>query len=138
MCLILDTNKYSNFLNSDDEDMQPIRKWIKKGGKLAYAATEKFEFELNKTEKMKSQFAVYRERGKVKLFDKKDVEDVQSSLSDLTSDDSHILALALVANVKLLVSSDTKLHADFKNIIEKGKIYQNKKHRSLLSATSCP
>ena len=80
MCLILDANKYSDFLNPEDKDMQPVRTWINNGGKLAYAPTEKFEFELNRAEKMKSQFAVYRERGKVKLFEKKDVEDTRNEL----------------------------------------------------------
>jgi len=33
MCLILDANRYSDFINKDNEDMKPIRKWLDRGGK---------------------------------------------------------------------------------------------------------
>ena len=55
----------------------------------------------------------------------------------LLSNDSHIIALALVAEVKLLVSADKDLHHDFKEIVG-GKVYQNKRHKHLLRRDTCP
>lgn len=140
MCLILDANKFHGFVNQD-ADMLPVKNWIdNKGGKIAYSPTEKFEKELNKTKKMKSLFDAYRKSGKIKLFDEREIEHKKSQLSGLTSDDPHIIALAQVANVKLLVSGDKNLHADFKNeeFIKNGKVYQTKNHSKLLSQSTCP
>lgn len=42
MCLVLDTNKYGDFLEPENQDMEPIRKWMKtKNGKIAYSPTDK-------------------------------------------------------------------------------------------------
>ena len=53
-----------------------------------------------------------------------------------TSNDTHIIALALVARARLLCSADQELHADFKNpeILPKprGRIYQTPEHTHLL------
>ena len=41
MCLILDTNKYGDFLEPKNQDMEPIRNWMKtRNGKIAYSPTE--------------------------------------------------------------------------------------------------
>ncbi len=135
MCLILDANKYGDFLNPKNEDMRPVRKWIEEKGKIAYSPTNRFENEL--TAGMKEQFVQYREAGKIKSFNRNKVENRQHALSHLTSNDPHIIALALVANVYLLVSGDKDLHEDFKKTIPNGKIYQNRNHKKLLSRNSC-
>ena len=135
MCLILDANKYGDFLNPDKADMQPVRDWFSRGGKMAYSPTHKFESEL--TKKMRSRIARYKMSGKVKLVDKRTVQDMQNNLPNLKSDDPHIIALAIVAKVKLLVSGDKDLHDDFKKFI-KGKVYQNQDHEKLLTPDLCP
>jgi hypothetical protein len=56
----------------------------------------------------------------------------------ITSDDEHIIALALVAKVKVLVSDDIKLIRDFKDHITQGKVYRTKKHTHLLKKDTCP
>ena len=41
MCVILDTNTFGKFNDPDDEDMEPVRRWLQKGsGKIVYANTE--------------------------------------------------------------------------------------------------
>ena len=139
MCLILDTNKYGDFLNQNNPDMEPVRKWLEKGGKIAYAPTQTMKSELNKHEKMRQKFYDYDEAGKLKQPPKEEVEKAMERLQklDLKSDDPHIIALAQVSGVKLLVSGDKALHADFKELI-KGKIYQTKKHQNLLKPDLCP
>ena len=138
MCLILDTNKYGDFLTPGNQDMKPVRKWMQTGnGKIAYSPTEKMQRELNRHDKMKEQFKRYREMGKLQLVPSDKVRRVMGGLRDLQSDDPDIIALAQVAGVRLLVSGDTNLHADFKQIIG-GNIYQTRGHRRLLKRDLCP
>ncbi len=138
MCLILDTNKYGDFLTPENRDMEPVRKWVRTGnGKIAYSPTEKMQSELNRHNKMREQFDRYRETDKLKLVPSDKVRRVMDGLRDLQSDDPDIIALAQVAGVRLLVSGDTNLHTDFKQIIG-GNIYQTKGHQHLLKRDICP
>ncbi len=138
MCLILDTNKYGDFLASENQDMEPVRNWMKtRNGKIAYSPTEKMEGELNRHSKMREQFDRYRETDKLKLVPPNEVERAMNGLKGLQSDDPDIIALAQVSGVSVLVSSDTNLHADFKQII-RGNVYQTKKHKHLLKKDLCP
>lgn len=138
MCLILDTNKYGDFLNPVNSDMQPIREWIRtKNGKIVYAPTEKMEKELGNHNRMKRMFYEYRQAGRLKIIDREKVNRTEAELTGLSSNDGHIVALALAAEVKLLVSEDKKLHKDFKKFVN-GKIYQNKAHEPLLKRDICP
>ena len=73
----------------------------------------------------------------MKLVDKEQVLKAETKLPKLQSDDPHIIALAKVANVRLLVSDDKNLHKDFKAII-RGSIYQNSSHAGLLTKHLCP
>ena len=42
MCLIIDTNMFSLFLDPADKDMEPIRKWIHHHGRLAYSPNQTY------------------------------------------------------------------------------------------------
>lgn len=141
MCLILDANKYSDFLNPNNQDMKPVRDWVENlRGKIAYAPTQKMESELNEHKKMRKKFDDFRQAGRIKLFSKDKVQSAMKNLQNLKSDDPHIIALAQVSGVKLLVSGDTNLHKDFsnRNLIKKGSIYQTKEHKHLLKRDLCP
>ena len=135
MCLILDANKYGDFLDPDNVDMQPVKDWLDKYGNIAYSPTPKFTKEL--TRKMKERFDEYNMAGKIKRINRKKVEDRQQKLPNMKSNDPHIIALAIEAKVRLLVSSDRDLHEDFKNIIG-GSIYQDRSHKKLLIGHKCP
>ncbi len=138
MCLILDKNMYGSFFDPKNADMEPVRKWMKKQkGKIVYSPTRKMKKELWNHGKMRIIFDNYRRAGKLKLVDKAAVEAEKKNLPELKSDDPDIIALARVSNVKLLVSADKPLHADFKDIIQ-GKIYQTRQHRRLLKRDTCP
>lgn len=135
MCIILDTNKYGDFLDHENKDMQPIREWIKRKGKIAYSPTPTFERELSAG--MRMQFSVYDEAGKMKNFSIEEVKNEENNLPELESDDPHIIALALVSGVRVLVSMDRDLHTDFKGVVG-GKVYQTKSHRRMLRNDTCP
>ena len=68
MCLILDANKFNDFLNDDNPDMEPVRNWIlKRNGKLAYAHTEKIRDELAKYRPMEKRIFDYRRANLLKI-----------------------------------------------------------------------
>lgn len=138
MCLILDADRYGDFLDPGNTDMEPVRNWLKKNnGKIVYAATEKMQDELSRFQSMKRLFSEYRQAGRLKLFDKEKVKEEENKVRDLLSNDKHIIALAMVSGVKLLISGDKKLQEDFKKIV-RGKIYKNKSHKHLLRQDTCP
>ena len=139
MCIILDTNRWGEFLNNQD-DMKPIHTWLKKqNGKLIYSNHDKFEAEFNKAWKYKNALLNYSRAGKVRMVEKEKVVREMEKMEkvQLKSNDEHILALAKASGVKVLCSLDQDLHQDFKKIIG-GNIYQNKEHKQLLTKDTCP
>ena len=49
MCAILDTNTFGRFRNQKNQDLEPVRKWLKeKNGKIVYSNTKKFKSEWKK------------------------------------------------------------------------------------------
>ena len=135
--MILDTNMYGRFLNQQDTDMEPVRDWMNKHGKVAYSPTITMKKELGKFPKMKDKLLEYSRAGVLRLINKDKVDATARKLKNLRSNDSHIVALALCGNVKVLVSEDKTLHQDFKDIAH-GKIYQYKWQKHLLGKDTCP
>ena len=141
MCCILDVNCLGEFKNPADENMAPVREWHERqNGKFVYAGTRKFRKDWEK-ENHQKLIRTWKRRGKLKTVDAGKVEKETATLEgQIRSDDPHIIALARVANVKMLISHDRDLHDDFTNrkLIQGGKIYQNKSHRHLLTPDLCP
>ena len=129
MCVILDTNCIGKFNKGIDEDIKPVRHWVyNRNGKIVYANTEKFRGEWKSAGGYKLRRELLR-RNKLKEMLAQDVVEKENGLKgEITSDDEHIIALAIVAEVKVLVSDDIKLIRDFKNHITRGKVYRTKKH----------
>ena len=42
MCVILDANCFGNFKNLSNEEMQPVRDWLRRSGKIVYSDTNKY------------------------------------------------------------------------------------------------
>ncbi|MCY4523394.1 MAG: PIN domain-containing protein [Halobacteriovoraceae bacterium] len=141
MCVIIDANMFGPYLKSNDQGMKFLKEWIEEhGGKITYSPTSSLKSEWNKSPNMWQLMVKYRERGKLKHIDKHKVEIIQKELlkkHDLKSNDSHIIALAMAAKVKVLVSKDQNLIEDFKNII-KGKTYKGTQQKKLLRKDTCP
>lgn len=140
MCIILDVNSIGKFKNPDDEDMEPVRDWLeRKNGKIVYAYTEQFNKEWDEGGGYQLRRDLQR-RGKFKEIPAQAVQEKADELEDrIESDDPHIIALAIIAEVKVLVSNDRRLHEDFKNRnLIGGKVYQTKSHSRLLRNDTCP
>ena len=144
MCIIVDTNTFHKFKDPNNEDMEPVWTWLeKRDGKIAYSDTEKLEEEWNRGG-MQNLRNRLRQRGKLKIVSPQDVKEKANELrSEIESDDEHIIALAIIAGVKVLVSyreGDRDLFTDFKNReLVGGRVYTRKTHaRHLLRKDTCP
>ena len=137
MCIILDANLFGSFDDPRNENMKPLHRWLSKQyGKIVYSDTPKLQDEWSRGGSRLLERL--RQDGSLKLVASAEVEVVESTLSgNIESDDEHIVALALVAGVRVLVSNDRALHQDFKNIVG-GKVYQTKSHARLLRRDTCP
>ena len=131
MCIIVDTNTFHKFRESDDEDMEPVWTWLeKRGGKVAYSDIEKLEEEWNRggMQHLRNRL---RQTGKLKIVSPQNVQKKADELKGrIASNDEHIIALALIASVKVLVSyrgGDRDLFDDFrdKNLVG-GRVYTRK------------
>ena len=144
MCIIVDTNTFHKFKNPDDEDMEPVWTWLeKRDGKIAYADIEKLEEEWDNGG-MQNLRNRLRQRGKLKIVSPQDVQEKANELKgEIASNDEHIIALALIAGVKILVSyraGDRDLFDDFrdKNLVG-GRVYTRKAHaQRMLRKDTCP
>ncbi len=137
MCAILDADSYSRFLDPDNSDMRPLRDWLRDRGKLVYAPTQRMKAELEGHGPMRRRFVEYSQAGRLIEVNPHEVEAKEAELTGLLSNDGHIVALAIVAGVKVLVSRDRDLHDDFKRIV-KGKVFQSEGHKHLLRRDTCP
>ena len=82
-----------------------------------------------------------RKAGKIKLVSSQVTQQKEDELKGkITSNDEHIIALAIIADVKILISGgDAKLIKDFKNrALVSGKVYLKKQHSRLLTKDTCP
>ncbi len=140
MCVILDVNNIGKFNEPADEDMKPVWNWLdRQNGKIAYTSTKKFEEEWERGGGIQLRRELQR-RNKLKEIPAQDVQEKADELEGkIESDDPHIIALAIIANVKVLVSNDRTLHEDFKNRdLVGGRVYQTRSHRHLLTRDTCP
>lgn len=181
MCIILDVNSFSNFRNTDYEDLEPVPNWLEReSGKIVYSSTEKFRCEWEAGGGYELMISLLypgsspsssirmgweqtiielRRMGKLKLVSADHVQAKAEALEqsgELRSDDPHIIAVAMIASVKVLVvqhlpntprkggrrgarAADPALQADFKdrNLVG-GKVYTTKSHSHLLRRDTCP
>lgn len=142
MCVILDTNTFGKFRDMADEDMAPVWKWLdNRNGKIVYANTKKFEDEWEKGGMSHLRDQMMR-AGQLKLVSEGVAEKADELKGTIASNDEHIIALALIADVKVLVSyreGDSDLFTDFKNReLVGGKVYTRKSHTHLLTKDTCP
>lgn len=140
MCVILDVNLIGRFKKDPvDEDMKPVHQWLeRKNGKIVYSDTDKFRKEWDRGGGYTLRRQLQR-RDKLKLVSAQDVQEKNDEIKgEIKSDDPHIIALALIVEVKVLVSKDNKLIADYKVHVSQGKVYKTKSHSHLLTKDTCP
>lgn len=83
MCIILDANCYSKYLDLSDEDMHPIRTWIEsknENAKLAYSPTKELISELRNYPKMLEPFLALQRENQIKFINEKDINQEKNTL----------------------------------------------------------
>jgi hypothetical protein len=142
MCLIVDANcAGSVFVGVGPDEFEPVRRALlgqKIGARLALGGHLVQEYQ--RAGVLKVVLELDR-AGRAFGVDDAEVSRLAEQLKDgglLRSNDSHVIALALVSKVRLLVSLDKPLHKDFTNpaLISKprGKVYQKRSHAHLLQS----
>ena len=147
MCLIIDANcAVSVFASPTPAEFKPIHRWINnKRGLLVLGGRNKQE--LFRIKDAREAICEWNRRSKASFIDDVEIERketvLRSSSPPISSNDEHILALAIVSGARwLCCTGDGSLCKDFKNknIISnpKGRIYKYATHGSKLNhSPSC-
>lgn len=116
MGLIIDANKRDLFFASPlGPQEKVIVDWFLSSGRLVIGG--RLRRELGGSEKMRRYLVSLKQAGKVRDIDDTEVDAKEQELSAgglLSSDDPHVIALALVSRSRLLHTSDAALIDDFK------------------------
>lgn len=141
MCLIVDANRaHVLFGQPDSEDAVPIWEWLKKKGILVYGG--QLASELGRHDQARRLLLQLRRAGRAVLEDEEAVKLEESRVhatGECSSNDQHVVALALVSGARVLYTEDQALMDDFRNprlVKPKGRIYRRAEHRKLLSHRS--
>lgn len=150
MCAIIDTNVTSQLWQDGGTPAgQALRAEVEKG-RVPLVIGGHLRDELwGAGERMRQWLIQLQNAGRLTTVDRAEVDRVAQELktsrglASLTSDDEHVVALALVSGARLLFTNDMRLSRDFKNpqIVSspRGRVYTtrlaqelNGAHRSLL------
>lgn len=148
MCVILDTNTFGLFRDPKNEEFEPVRKWLdNQNGRIVYSNSEKYKTEWRKGG-MENWVKERSRAGQYRLISDGVEEKEKELKGKIQSDDEHIIALALIANIKVLISyseytnrqkGDSDLMRDFRDKrLVGGKVYTRKEHKHLLKSGLCP
>jgi predicted nucleic acid-binding protein len=140
MCVIIDNCVASIvYLQPNDADYRLVREAIMANRLIVvYGGELRREYESN-TSVMRFVKAL-DQAGKAMAIADRQVDDANAEVESsgiCQSNDTHIIALAIVAGSRLLCSADQGLHSDFKNhkLLKqpRGKVFQNATHAALLN-----
>ena len=132
-----------DFLNPKHQDSEPIREWLKAGGRLVYSIGGGFSKEIGNSSSYRKRLAIYASAGQAHRIPSKYFAEDEKKLKnfDIRSDDPHVLALARFTRTRLLYTNDPELIEDFKdhNLLKnpRGKVYSTAKNSDLLTQTTC-
>jgi len=144
MCVILDTNRFSEALGkARDPRYVPLLEWVLSGrGLLVYGGT-KYDTEIDGVQVARTFFAQRLRAGQAFLASKADVDAEEAKIAAMPhdSDDEHILALARVTGARTVCTEDADLMSDFKNTKlvppPRGRVYRAAAHCALLQHDAC-
>jgi predicted nucleic acid-binding protein len=139
MCVIIDSCVAVRVLvNSNDPDFCSISEKIHDGAlQIVYGGELRREY--IKTTSVTRIIGLLDRAGIAKKIHDSDVDAMAATIKgegNCTSNDTHVIALAIVSKARLICTADQALHVDFKNsrLLAKprGKIYQTAAHKRLL------
>ncbi|MBN1601223.1 MAG: hypothetical protein JW915_06420 [Chitinispirillaceae bacterium] len=145
MCLIIDANALAATLNSDDAKHSiflPLIKWIAKGkGKIVYGGSQ-IKKEYKACYKYLRMLKYLEQNGKIVFLPDDEVDKVQEDLKSRKThrdfDDSHLLAMVIVSEVRIVCTLELRAIPFLKDKtlyptqIKIPKIYSKASNKSLL------
>lgn len=149
MCAVLDASVCSMVFGGEDrpDAGKGFFDWVNSGkGRLVIGG--RLRRELYQNQNFKNWAATAVQYGFLKSSDDALVNQRENAITNLVSNDSHIIALAVVSDARLLCTNDRDLMSDFKNknLIRhpRGSVYSIKREskfdtrrRSLLERCNC-
>jgi hypothetical protein len=139
MCIIIDANAVGD-LSAPTDDGKPVLKWLLKGkGRLIIGG--RLKLELARTGLLTRTLAVLDQAGRLKRLDDEKVRSMAASIANLCcSNDSQVVAVALLSGCRLIYTKDHNLQKDMKNrkiIKPTASIYKSRSHERLLTECRC-
>ena len=150
MCAIIDTNVTSQLWQDGGTPAGQLLRTEVEKGRVPMVIGGRLRDELwGAGDRMRQWLIQLQNAGRLTTVDREEVDRVEQELrasrglASLTSDDEHVVALAMVSGARLLFTNDTLLSQDFKNphIVPspRGRVYTTRlsqeikgTHRSLL------
>jgi hypothetical protein len=141
MCIIVDNDVAGKvFLYPDDKDFGSVHKrlFLPTKSPLRLVHGGQLTREYSGSSKIMSRLLALERAGRARQESEEELNRAERKVKATglcVSNDFHILGLARVSGVRILLSHDTDLHTDFKNLAvlsPKGKVYQNASHSHVL------
>lgn len=137
MCIIVDANCAGDLVAQPIGDMaKELLNHLLLKGQLAHGGKLTEELTKTKFERLLKELA---RGGRAKSYSRDIIQAEERKLVGdraCCSNDSHIIALAIVSGARVVVSRDQKLAEDFTNprlLRPKGKVYKEARHKRLLA-----
>ena len=145
MCIVIDTNTLSCVFDnncSEHSEFKPVNNWIFNDKGLVVYGGSKYKKELRKANKYYSIFIELKKINKIAEIKDSYVDKRQRQLESLVKskkfNDSHILAIVIESNCRLICTLDKKSHNFLRDIrlypkgMKLAKIYSNRNCKKLL------
>lgn len=154
MCVVIDADTFSEVSESNNQNFEPLRKWIERDGHTVIHGGSRYKEELSNHGKFRRYLKGLDKVGRAHKLDDKDVDDTQNFLENkfvlASYNDHHIVAILFISGCMVVSSHDQGFHKLIKNCcnssgkrriindmpslkVNKPKIYQKEKHKSFLN-----
>lgn len=136
MCLIVDANVASDFFCNNGAHYRELLEAVARGRCCVYYGGE-LRREYGKMRTVREKIIGLDRAGRAKLLPDSEVDSLADTIANVcTSDDPHVVALAMITSCRLLCTNDKLLQQDFTNaqLLAKprGNIYKNSSHHALI------
>jgi predicted nucleic acid-binding protein len=114
MPLVIDANAASALAAGECKSSQAILRWARTKGEIVSGG--KLQQELSRTA-LKTLLVQWRAAGRLRILSAQDLDEEEARVSPLArSNDSHVLAVAIVGAAQVVVTGDNSLKQDLKDV----------------------
>lgn len=114
MCIIIDANQAGELAKGEKPYIREVLHWIKSGGAIVSGGA--LERELFKHSHMRDLLGQLSRSGQLRIIQHAQIEATQTRVQPhCASNDAHVVALAIEARTRVIVTRDALLIQDLKN-----------------------